>query len=218
MAAKTSKRTAPKVPPGARRPGDRQTAKRARVASVTVPMDPQAVLDLEQARNALEQARARLTADRDVRVARILTQRREQGPTDDPWRTQVDAVRAEVDVAVADELAPLEKAAQDALDRVDATSRTYVFHALGNVAYERLLKAHKPTDDDHEQVQRDGQGTRALFHADTFGPALVEACCDELDEAEVDDMFHGDDWNLAELYELFMTAYGVNTQRTVVAR
>lgn len=206
-----------RTPAGAKQPKDHQR-KRPRVRPVTVPMDPQAVIDVDEARQRLEARRQELAQDRDVRAARLLADRRGMGGTSAGHEMSLDIVRAEVDVAIADELAPLEKAVQEALQRVDDTSRTYVFHALGNVTFQKLLGAHKATDDDHEKVKEEGIGQRALFHAETFGPALVEKCCDELDEAEVADMFGGEDWNLAELQQLFMAAYEVNTQRSVVAR
>lgn len=214
MANKTTR-----VPAGARRPKDRM-AKRPRSRTVTVPMDDQAVHDLDAARVTLEQARQRAATGRDLRAARLMAQRRAAGPTPDGdvYRTSLDTVRAEVDLAIAAELEPLEKAVEQALAHVDDTSRTFLFHALGNTAYQALLDAHKPTDDDHEKVKAEGSGTRAVFHAETFAPALVQACCDDLDEDEVTDMFEGDAWNLAELAHLFMAAYEVNTQRSVVLR
>lgn len=205
------------VPAGAKRPTDRK-AKKRRIARVTVPLDPEKVLTLQEERRNLERARLELQRDRDTRVARILTERRASGGDAAGHVMSVDLVRAEVDVAIADELAGREKTVQAALDAVDETSHTYEFHALGNDAYQALLDAHKATDEDHEKVKAEGQGTRALFHADTFGPALVEACCEELTADDVDDMFHGGDWNLSELAELFMAAYECNTQRSVVPR
>ena len=213
MAGKSSR-----VPAGAKRPADRAPAKRARFERVIVPMDPEAVEALNEARYALEQERDRLADGRDTRVARAMLARREQAPHGDPWGAVLDAVRAEVDVAIADELAVLEKAVQQALEHVDATSRTYEFRAIGNVAFQRLLGEHKPTDEDHEQVKADGQGARALFHPDTFGPALVAASGVGLDDDEVEAMWAGGDWNFAELAQLWQAAYAVNTQPTVVVR
>jgi hypothetical protein len=218
--AATKSKTAKKstAPRDVRAPRDHQTAKRRRIRRVTIPMDPAAVEDLEEARGRLDRTRMELNGDRDLRVARILTQRRASGGSAVGNEMDLGLVHAEVDVAIADELEPLEKAVSEALAHVDATSRTFEFHALGNTTYERLLGAHKPKDEDHEEVQARGEGQKAIYHGKTFGPALVEACCDELDHDEVDEIFNGDEWNMAEIVQLFWAAFEVNTQPTVVVR
>lgn len=228
----TRKRTTTTIPAGAKVPGDRMS-KRPRTETVTVPMDDAVVHALRKAEQALEAERMRLDRNRDAEAARILADRRARGGTANGQEMDLTIVRLEVEAQHADQLVPLEKSVQAARDEVDATTRDFVFHALGNARWKRLLGEHKPDDDDHAQAQAEGVGQRAAFKAETFAPALVEACCDDLDEAEVDAMFDGpvhaecdgegcdgcDDgwepsvWNLAELTQLFQAAYAANTQR-----
>lgn len=215
MAAKPRKTS--QRPPGVKQPADHQKGPRIRRVKVT--MDDVAAQDLEDALDALQSAQRVKNDERDRRVAVLMQQRRE---TADPGigvaGPILDDVRALVDTWIAAELAPLEDAVAEARARVEAGIKTYTFQSLGNTAYQRLLGEHKAQESDHEEVKSEGRGERALYHAETFGPALVQRCASDpkLSVAEVADMFTGGDWNLSELALLFMAAYEVNTQRRVV--
>lgn len=219
---KAVKKTAPRpVPAGAKLPTDR-LGKTPRVRSTTVPLDDEAVRLLEGAQAELDRARNVLLNDRDRRVAEIITSRRGKpvGADGEQQTVDVGAVRAEVDVAIGEEIAAFEKAVEAAYDHVEATSRTFTFRNIGNTAYQKLLTKHPASDDDHEQVKAEGRGTRALYHAESFAPALVQASCIDpvLDNDDIADIFEGETWNLAEIAQLFQTAYEVQTQRTHVSR
>lgn len=218
---KTRKATSTvKIPAGAKQPTDH--AKGPRIRRVKVAMDDVAAQDLEDALEALQVAQAAKAEERDRRVAVLMATRREAfarslanlgaGPV-------LDEVRAEVDAQIVVELAPVEDAVAAARARVQDTMRTYTFQSIGNTAYQRLLDEHKPTEQDHEQVKTEGRGDRAIYHAETFAPALVQRCAldPKLSVAQVTEMFDGSTWNLSELALLFMAAYEVNTQRRVIA-
>lgn len=202
------------IPASARQPADR-LGKTPRTRTVSIPMDDDAAQALEDAQAELDQARYAKTEDRDSRVAGLMAARRAPGVVLD-----LEDVRREVDAAIEAELKPLAEHVAKTAAAVDATSKRFTFHALGHKTYQALLTAHKPTDDDHEQVKAEGSGTRALFHAETFGPALVKACSADpvLTDDDIAEIFDGGAWNLSEIGLLFMAAYEVNTQRRVVRK
>lgn len=211
-ASRAKKSTARAVPAGVKQPADR-LGKAPRTRTVTIPLDDDAAQALEDTTDALESARSSAEQDRDSRVAQRLAARRAPGVVQD-----IDQVRAEVDELIEVELAPLEHAVQVARAQVAATSRTFTFRSLGNTAYQALLGAHPATDVDHEQVRDEGRGSKAAYHAETFAPALVQACgiAPLLDDEDIADIFTGGAWNFSEIALLFMAAYEVNTQRRVV--
>ncbi|HYH51624.1 MAG TPA: hypothetical protein VEG38_18940 [Acidimicrobiia bacterium] len=88
------------------------------------------------------------------------------------------------------------------------------FRALGRKAYDELVRAHPPKD----VAGEDGKVKKSTdpYEYETFAPALVAACCvePEMTVEQVQTLF--EEWNAAEVMELWVAALSVNTQRRVV--
>lgn len=87
-----------------------------------------------------------------------------------------------------------------------------LLRSIGRKRYDALLGDHPPTE---EQKKEDG-GENLLYNPETFPIALVAESSVEpkMTYEEAKDLF--DEWNGAELSELFFAALAVNTQRRVV--
>lgn len=207
MPPRTRKAAAAK-PPGVALPKDR-LGKMPRVTRVTVPLDDEAVQALLDAREAHDAAASRLAAERGRRI--------NQARQADLAAEQNDLEKA-VDREIDAELDPLAKAVTVAEDAVRASSRTFTFRALGRRAYQDLLDQHPARDEDHEDVQAQGLGQKAAYHALTFAPAVVQASAVDpaLSDADIADIFETGNWNHNEVAQLFMAALEVNTQRRLV--
>lgn len=97
-------------------------------------------------------------------------------------------------------LAAADKALAAAQEAVDAETVTLWFRGLPRTAYEALLKAHPPT----EQQAEDGDP----WNTDTFAPALVAAS--SLDGMPLEDAEHFlNEWSAAEAQALFNAAQSV---------
>lgn len=205
-----TRRTAAPKPPGVALPKDR-LGKMPRVARVTVPLDDEAVQTLVEARAEYDGTSQRLAAERGRRIG----QRRQADLAADQH-----ALEKAVDAEIEAELDPLAKAVTAAEDAVRASSRTFTFWALGRRAYQDLLDRHPAQDEDHEDVQAQGIGQKAAYHALTFAPALVQASANVVDpvlsDDDIADMFETGNWNHNEVAQLFMAALEVNTQRRMV--
>ncbi len=109
-------------------------------------------------------------------------------------------------------------AAQTAADKARKALETETvemrFRALGRKRYDELVRAHPPADIKAE----DGTVKKSTdpYEYETFAPALVAASCVEpgMTEDQVQTLF--DEWNAAEVMELWVAALSVNTQRRVV--
>jgi hypothetical protein len=103
-----------------------------------------------------------------------------------------------------------EKAVKDAETAVEDVTVEVRFRAIGRVAYDELVAAHPPT----EQQKKDS-GEDTVYNPETFCPALVAASAIEpkMTYEEVVELFK--DWNGAELSDLFFTALACNTQRRI---
>ena len=90
---------------------------------------------------------------------------------------------------------------------------TVKFRSIGRVAYEALLDAHQPTDE--QRAKGRAQKVKVEWNPDTFPPALIAAAAVDpvfsLDEAT--ELWESDDWNGEELLPLFFAAVAVNTSR-----
>lgn len=111
---------------------------------------------------------------------------------------------------------------------------TFRLRSIGRKRFEALLQEHPPTDEDiaevAEQFPVDAQApgevqakqraeqraARPAYHAETFAPALLAKVCYDpvLDEAEWSELM--DEWNTAEVMELFLQAMSVCSSRRVV--
>jgi len=107
---------------------------------------------------------------------------------------------AEHDVSVAEkQLAALEKTRGDAVVRFE-------FAGLNGYEYDRLIRCHQPTAKQRGEMNKTGD--RAMWNAETFPPALVDACMisPKLSEDDVGELFKSPMWNAAETGMLFSTA------------
>ncbi len=88
------------------------------------------------------------------------------------------------------------------------TEITFVFRALGRVAYDELIEdpRYAPTD----EQKKEG----ASHNPDTFPPALVSAAAvdPEISIEEAIEIFGDSSWNGKELQKLFFGALEVNTE------
>lgn len=89
---------------------------------------------------------------------------------------------------------------------------TLWFRSIGRKAYDALIDKHPPTDEHNEQYTKE-TGNPAPYHLDDFPKALVAISCENLDilDETIDEIW--DDWNSAELTEMFTAALLVNTFR-----
>jgi hypothetical protein len=80
----------------------------------------------------------------------------------------------------------------------------------GRLAYEWLMEAHPPTDEQKaEELER--SGSEAPYNADTFAPALIAACVEDpaMSPADADEMLA--EWTFTEAMTVFTTCMEVCT-------
>ena len=92
---------------------------------------------------------------------------------------------------------PLEAELAQLRQRAEDDSVPFTMKAISRRRYDELVAAH-PSDQ-----------TGEAFDVDTFGPALIAACCasPELTEAAAAELW--EEWSPAEVVELFNAAYAV---------
>lgn len=109
----------------------------------------------------------------------------------------------------------------DAEDRLEALIAEnedniviFKLRSIGRQPLEDLIAEHGPTVDQVKAAKKKGED-EPHFNEDTYPPALVHASLIEpaLELEDVIDMFDSDEWNHAELSELFMAALIVNQER-----
>lgn len=105
-----------------------------------------------------------------------------------------------------DKAPAIQKKIDDLVTKSQDTITVFIFKSVGREAYDDMILEHPPT----EKQKDDG----ADFNTDTFPPALVAASCvePEITLKEANTIFASDQWNGAELRELFFGALGVNTE------
>lgn len=140
----------------------------------------------------------------------------ERRPSDTSLLPDMDRVTGEIEAMMAD-------AHQNIL--------TVTFKSLPPDRYDRIARAHPPTQEQRRQAALDGRPM--AFNPDTFPPALVVACwtsptswseADIRELWEAGDEGHEDDddapagakWNSADLSDLFMGAQGACLSRNRV--
>lgn len=91
----------------------------------------------------------------------------------------------------------------------DETTTTFVFEAIAGAAYDALLIAHQPTDE-----QRDALGMGLGWDPTTFPAAVVAASLVEpqLSEDEVRQLFTSKAWSRGEVDQLVTAAILVNNR------
>ena len=106
------------------------------------------------------------------------------------------------------------------IERLNAERDEHVavfkFKGLGRDRYERLVRAHPPTQEQRKQAARESSG--ASWNRDTFPPALIHACLVEpsMTLEQVVELLADDEWNEADAGALFSGASSACLSRTVL--
>jgi len=105
----------------------------------------------------------------------------------------------------------------EAKDAIDEESQTFVFRSIGRRAYETLLMDHQPTPEQVAQAKKQGDG-EFNWNPDSFPPALLAASLVSpiLDEADIKDIWEGEDWSASETMSLFMCAMEANSTHRIL--
>lgn len=104
-----------------------------------------------------------------------------------------------------------------AQEEFQETAIKFVMEAIGRNRYDALLREHPPTEAQIEEAKRDGESVS--FNPDTFSFALIDACCiePEHEPGELAEWLREDpdeEWNMAEIADLFQAAVMVNVDRS----
>ena len=124
--------------------------------------------------------------------------------------------------ATADDRAAAQAAVDEAELAVRASALTMRLRAMprkGDNSFDVLKAEHPPTEDDNKTVQQSSGNlkSKALWHADTFYPALVAASLIEPKVTVEQALEMAADWNEGEWVELYLTALDVNQRKTDTA-
>lgn len=170
---------------------------------VTVYLDDDPIDALEDARAELAAAQVAADAIYDRRLALA----RAANPPASELLTIESGLDRDRQAATADARAAVDAAEQ----AVRASAQTFVFRSPGRKAFEDLVAAHPPTDDDHDDARKTTGRPESLarWHSDTFTPALLAATC--VDPKLTDDEAHAiyDEWTDAEVGGLIAAALTV---------
>lgn len=145
-------------------------------------------------------------AHREAELSLLQAQTALAGLADDaPNRREMEkavkAAQAELDAAQAD---------------LDENTVTMRFRSIGRKAYDALLDAHPPRDEDKKAADEQGVAAGTInWNTETFPQALIAASCVEPQMTAEDIAEIYDSWNTAELAPLFYTALAVNTNNRV---
>jgi hypothetical protein len=201
--------TAPKTKTAPKSPTDR-LGKLPRRVTIGIYLDDSTVDAVDAASRDLTAARERLDASRPRRLAEA---RACATPEEISDQSVFDAVNA----ADAGELAPLEQAATDALDLMDAATMWFTFRSLGRTPFRELLTKHPARDEDHDVFSTQVEDAKAPYNLDTFPPALIQACCIDpvLSDEDIAVIFDGDTWNDVEVNALVVHAQLAQAQSPV---
>lgn len=121
-------------------------------------------------------------------------------------------------VAAREEVRRLKAAVQE-------DSLKIVVRSIGRKKYDKLMEAHPPTEKLIAEMRAEWEKTpeeerrrfeEPAFNPDTFPQALIEACLEEYDSEDVEEMFEGDDWSSGEITALFQTCVEVNNRSNLV--
>lgn len=162
--------------------------KQPNTRKVTIALDPEVADEFDSAKDRLETAKRMVDIHKD-----------RGGP-----------LYAEA----CDELVSATEAFDAAKAVVQESSQEFTFKAIGRRAYEDLMMDHLPTADQVVKAKKAGGGEPA-FNPDTFPPALILASCVDpiLTEADVKEIWEGDEWSQNETTTLFMVALDANNTR-----
>lgn len=110
-----------------------------------------------------------------------------------------------------EQVAELEAAVREAKHAIDDATVSMKLSAIGREAYDALVDAHPPTDEEIEDAKERGK-PKPVYNADTFPIALIAASLVEprMTEEQVAAIYAA--WNTQEVADLFMTAMDVNSR------
>lgn len=117
-----------------------------------------------------------------------------------------------------EDLTDLKVARDAAAEELRQHTTFLTFRSMGRKAYQALIEAHPPTNEQREQY-RSEHGVDAPYDQEKFAPALVAACAYDEDgdlvwtEEEAQQIF--DEWNSSEIVTLFQAAIACNSVRRV---
>ena len=95
----------------------------------------------------------------------------------------------------------------------EEASEDFTFRGIGRKVFEDLIDTHEPTKDQRAKARRAGEEVQ--WNPDAFPQALVSSSLvsPDLSEGDIIEIWDSEDWNQAELLELFSAALEVNTSR-----
>lgn len=181
---------------------------------VRVYLDDEPIFALEEARAELAAVEADARQVYEQRFARVRSAAATAAELVDIDR----GLMAEMEQACE----PARKAVADAEAAVLEASRVYTLRSphierdgkplRGRRAFEQLIAEHPPSDDDHDDARKAIGRPEALarWHADTFTPALIAACCADpaLTVEQATEMY--EEWTDGEISEIFAAAIAVS--------
>ena len=109
---------------------------------------------------------------------------------------------------------------EEALEALEAlegeaeeASEDFTFRGIGRKVFEDLIDNHEATKEQRAKARKAGEEVQ--WNAETFPQALVSASLvdPDLSEEDIHEIWDSEDWNQAELLELFSAALEVNTSR-----
>lgn len=140
--------------------------------------------------------------------------------TFDHLRSKKKRVRKVVEVLLDDVTEPGTDASEEVWDeyrrQIADNTVTMTFESLPRRDYDALLDAHPASEEQKKKAKKEAS-EEPVWNAETFVPALIAASCIEpkMTPGEVTELI--DEWNQAEIMDLFMAALLVNTQKRIPA-
>ena len=101
----------------------------------------------------------------------------------------------------------------------------FVFQTIGRRKYDALIDAHPATEKQIKDAEAQGNKDPMPWNPDSYPDALIAACMVEPenghdgtdeDRAAIIEWLQGEEWNTAEIMELFQAALAVNQTRKTV--
>lgn len=181
---------------------DRLQKKKPRTETVAVYLDDELAADVERLYKAVKDAETRVTAVKSRKF-------KDAGAVSE----------------AQSELSNVQSQYKSAVEALEDETVHLKFRALSNTAYENLLNECPPKKEDIEAAKKEGRGL-PQFDAELFVPAVIGESCYEPDLSE--GKYYDDDeernrypavealnenLNQAEVSELFMAAFRVNTEK-----
>ena len=102
----------------------------------------------------------------------------------------------------------LKKQLGELVEKARDTEVTFIFQAIGRVAWDKMVTDYPPTDEDKE-LEKD-----AAWDLNRFPPAIIQAACidPKMTAEEVQEIWDSTDWSQTELTKLFAAAWQANQE------